>query len=59
MGEATNTNCPYCMKGELLAKFGYPICEMKSGYLYLFKETEQEGPCDSGSPQTCQRTDRT
>ncbi len=43
MGETTNTNCPYCMKGELLEKFGYPICEMKSGYLYLFKEQSKKG----------------
>ena len=36
-------NCAYCMQGELVAKFGYPICEMKTGYLYLFKEQSKPG----------------
>lgn len=36
-------NCAYCMQGELVAKFGYPICEMKTGYLYLFKEQSKKG----------------
>ena len=36
-------NCAYCMKGELVAKFGYPIGQMKSGYLYLFKEQSKAG----------------
>ena len=29
-------NCAYCMQGELVAKFGYPVCEMKTGFLYVF-----------------------
>ena len=36
-------NCAYCMQGELVAKFGYPICQMKTGYLYLFKEQSKPG----------------
>lgn len=29
-------NCAYCMQGELVAKFGYPVCEMETGfYIYL------------------------
>lgn len=36
-------NCAYCMQGELVAKFGYPICKMDSGYLYLFKEQSHPG----------------
>ena len=36
-------NCAYCMQGELVAKFGYPICQMDSGYLYLFKEQSKRG----------------
>lgn len=43
MSEVKDTNCAYCMKGELVAKFGYPICDMKSGYLYLFKEQSKKG----------------
>lgn len=31
-------NCAYCMQGDLVAKFAYPVCQMKTGYLYLFKE---------------------
>lgn len=36
-------NCAYCMQGELAAKFAYPVCEMESGYLYLFKEQSKRG----------------
>ena len=36
-------NCAYCMQGELVAKFGYPVCQMKSGYLYIFKEQSKPG----------------
>ena len=43
MSEGKDTSCAYCMKGELVAKFGYPICEMKTGYLYLFKEQSKRG----------------
>ena len=38
-----DTNCAYCMQGELVAKFGYPVCEMNSGYLYIFKEQSKPG----------------
>lgn len=33
----------YCVEGELLAKFGYPCCEMKTGKLYVFKEQSKRG----------------
>lgn len=36
-------DCAYCMQGELVAKFGYPVCEMETGYLYLFKEQSKPG----------------
>ena len=36
-------NCAYCMQGELVAKFGYPVCEMKTGFLYVFKEQSKKG----------------
>lgn len=36
-------NCAYCMQGELAAKFAYPVCEMESGFLYLFKEQSKRG----------------
>ncbi len=38
-----DVNCAYCMQGELVAKFGYPICKMDSGFLYLFKEQSHPG----------------
>lgn len=38
-----DVNCAYCMQGELVAKFGYPICQLESGYLYLFKEQSHPG----------------
>ena len=31
------------MQGELVAKFGYPVCEMKTGFLYVFKEQSKKG----------------
>ncbi|MBR5508462.1 MAG: HIT family protein [Lachnospiraceae bacterium] len=36
-------NCAYCMQGELIAKFGYPVCKMDTGYLYVFKEQSHPG----------------
>ena len=36
-------NCAYCIQGELVAKFGYPVCEMETGVLYLFKEQSKRG----------------
>ena len=38
-----DTNCAYCMEGELVAKFAYPICQMKTGFLYVFKEQSKPG----------------
>ena len=38
-----DTNCAYCMQGGLVAKFGYPVCEMKTGFLYIFKEQSKKG----------------
>lgn len=35
--------CAYCMQGELVAKFAYPVCKMDSGYLYVFKEQSHPG----------------
>ena len=44
MGEMVkDPNCAYCVEGELLAKFGYPCCEMKTGKLYVFKEQSKSG----------------
>ena len=44
MGEMVkDPNCAYCVEGELLAKFGYPCCEMKTGKLYVFKEQSKRG----------------
>ena len=31
------------MQGELVAKFAYPVCEMKTGFLYVFKEQSHPG----------------
>lgn len=36
-------NCAYCMQGELVAQHSYPVCPMKSGYLYIFKEQSKPG----------------
>lgn len=36
-------NCAYCMQGELVAKFGYPVCAMDTGYVYIFKEQSKPG----------------
>lgn len=38
-------NCAYCMQGDMVAKFAYPICEMKTGFLYVFKEQSKPGRC--------------
>lgn len=38
-----DVNCAYCMQGDLVAAFGYPICKMDSGFLYLFKEQSHPG----------------
>ena len=36
-------NCGYCMGGELLAKFGIPICKLRVSDLILFKEQSKPG----------------
>ena len=35
--------CPYCMEGELVAKFGIKICELPHSKVYLFKEQSHKG----------------
>lgn len=39
----SNQTCPYCMEGELVAKFGIKICDLKVSTLYLFKEQSHLG----------------
>ena len=41
----TDPNCPYCAKGEKVAAFAYPVCEMKTSFLYVFKEQSKPGRC--------------
>lgn len=43
MAMEKDTNCAYCMEGELVAKFGIKICELETSKLYLFKEQSHEG----------------
>lgn len=38
-------NCAYCMQGDLAARFAYPVCEMETGFLYVFKEQSKKGRC--------------
>lgn len=38
-----DVNCAYCMQGDLVAKFAYPICKMDTGFLYVFKEQSHPG----------------
>ena len=38
-----DTNCGYCMGGELLDKFGIPICDLRVSSLILFKEQSKPG----------------
>ena len=38
-------NCGYCMRGELLDKFGIFICDLKVSSLILFKEQSHPGRC--------------
>lgn len=38
-----DTNCAYCMEGELVAKFGIKICDLETSKLYLFKEQSHKG----------------
>ena len=36
-------NCAYCMRGELLDKFGIFICDLQVSSLILFKEQSKPG----------------
>lgn len=38
-----DNNCAYCMQGDLVAQFAYPVCQMKTGYLYVFREQSKKG----------------
>ena len=38
-------NCGYCMRGELLDKFGIEICDLDVSQLILFKEQSHPGRC--------------
>ena len=38
-----DTNCAYCMHGDLLAQFGIYICDLNESKLYLFKEQSHPG----------------
>ena len=40
-----DTNCAYCMRGELLDKFGIFICDLSVSTLILFKEQSKPGRC--------------
>ena len=40
-----DSNCGYCMRGELLDKFGIFICDLKVSSLILFKEQSKPGRC--------------
>ncbi len=38
-------NCAYCMQDEKVRAFAYPVCEMKTGFLYVFREQSKRGRC--------------
>ena len=40
-----DSNCSYCMRGELLDAFGIYICELNVSTLILFKEQSHPGRC--------------
>lgn len=40
-----DTNCAYCMEGELVEKFGFKVCELETCKLYIFKEQSHPGRC--------------
>lgn len=40
-----DANCGYCMRGELLEKFGIYICDLEVSSLILFKEQSKPGRC--------------
>lgn len=40
-----DSNCGYCMHGELLAAYGIYMCDLSVSKLYLFKEQSHPGRC--------------
>ena len=40
-----DSNCGYCMRGELLDAFGIVICELSVSTLIIFKEQSHPGRC--------------
>ena len=40
-----DSNCGYCIRGELLDKFGIFICDLTVSSLILFKEQSKPGRC--------------
>ena len=40
-----DSNCGYCMRGELLDAFGIYICDLSVSSLILFKEQSKPGRC--------------
>ena len=40
-----DVNCGYCMRGELLDKFGIFICDLQVSSLILFREQSKPGRC--------------
>ena len=40
-----DSNCGYCMRGELLDKFGIFICDLTVSSLILFNEQSKPGRC--------------
>lgn len=38
-----DNKCAYCMQGEMVAQFAYPVCKMDTGFLYVFKEQSHPG----------------
>ena len=40
-----DTNCGYCMRGEMLDAFGIVICDLSVSTLILFREQSHPGRC--------------
>ncbi len=38
-----DSNCAYCMEGDLLASFGIKICDLQHSMVILFKEQSHKG----------------
>lgn len=38
-------NCAYCMQGDMVKKFAWPVCEMNTCFLYVFREQSKPGRC--------------